>query len=60
VEVRFSGQSYGNLRPIDLQVNSRVKRDRNGQVELVGEARSDGGTPVEKAITQSGELWEDA
>lgn len=60
VEIRFSGQSYGNLRPIDLQVNSRVKRDKNGQVELVGEARPDAGTPVEKAITQSGELWEGA
>jgi len=47
VEIRHQGQSYGSLTPIDLQVNARVKRDKNGQVELVGAA-----TP------HSGQLWE--
>lgn len=60
VEVRLTGQSYGSLRPIDLQVNSRVKRDKNGQVELVGNTTLDGATLVEKTTTQSGQLWEEA
>ena len=49
VEIRCSGQSYGGLRQIDLHVNSRVKRDKNGQVELTG-----------AGLTQGGRLWEDA
>ncbi len=48
VEIRCSGQSYGCLRQVDLHVNSRVKRDKNGQVELTG-----------AGITQSGRLWEE-
>jgi transposase InsO family protein len=47
VEVRFQGQSYGLLTPIDLHVNARIKRDKNGQIELFGAS-----TP------QSGQLWE--
>lgn len=47
VEIRHQGQSYGQLTPIDLHVNARVKRDKNGQVELVGAS-----TP------HSGQLWE--
>lgn len=47
VEIRCSGTSYGCLRPIDLHVNSRVKRDKNGQVELTG-----------AGTTQGGRLWE--
>ncbi|HDS16023.1 MAG TPA: IS481 family transposase [Proteobacteria bacterium] len=47
VEIRHQGQSYGLLVPIDLQVNARVKRDKNGQIELSGAT-----TP------HSGQLWE--
>lgn len=43
VEIRCAGRSYGLLRQVDLHVNSRVKRDRNGQVELVGQGICDGG-----------------
>jgi transposase InsO family protein len=47
VEIRHQGQSYGLLTPIDLHVNARVKRDKNGQIELSGAS-----TP------HSGRLWE--
>ena len=46
-EVIFDGQSYGLLSLVDLHVNSRVKRDKNGQVELSGETDC-----------RSGQLWE--
>lgn len=46
-EVVFDGQSYGLLSLVDLHVNSRVKRDKNGQVELSGETDY-----------RSGQLWE--
>lgn len=46
-EVVFDGQSYGLLSLVDLHVNSRVKRDKNGQVELSGETDC-----------HSGQLWE--
>ena len=47
VEIRSEGKSHGLLRQVDLHVNSRVKRDKNGQVEIAGESS---GT--------SGQLWE--
>lgn len=46
-EIFSDGQSYGLLHPVDLHVNSRVKRDKNGQVELSGEG-----------ACQGGQLWE--
>jgi len=49
VEIRCQGDSYGLLRQVDLHVNSRVKRDKNGQVELVCDSTGSGGL-----------LWEDA
>jgi putative transposase len=49
VEIRCAEQSYGLLRQIDLHVNSRVKRDKNGQVELSGDG-----------ACESGRLWEGA
>lgn len=49
VEIRCSERSWGCLRQIDLHVNSRVKRDRNGQIELVGQG-----------ACESGRLWEGA
>jgi transposase InsO family protein len=47
VEIRCSGKSHGLLRQVDLHVNSRVRRDKNGQVEIEGESSCD-----------SGQLWE--
>lgn len=49
VEIRSQGESYGLLRQVDLHVNSRVRRDKNGQVELVSDSAGSGGR-----------LWEDA
>lgn len=59
-EIRSDGQSYGMLSLVDLHVNSRVKRDKNGQVELSGEGTCQG-SPVEgpkEEMCQSGQLWE--
>ncbi len=47
VEIRLDGTSHGCLRQIDLHVNSRIKRDKNGQIELVGQG-----------VCESGRLWE--
>ena len=41
VEVFFNQQSYGILVPVDLQVNCRVKRDRNKNTELESAAKTD-------------------
>jgi len=48
VEVLCNGQSYGLLRQLDVHVNSRVKRDKNNQIELA--------EPI--APCKSGRLWE--
>jgi putative transposase len=48
VEVRCNGQSYGMLQQLDVHVNSRVKRDKNSQIELVD--------PI--APGNGGQLWE--
>ena len=48
VEVRYNGQSHGMLCLLDVHVNSRVKRDKNSQIELV--------EPI--APCNSGQLWE--
>lgn len=34
VEARFQNQTYGMLRPVDLAVNCRVKRDRNRNTQI--------------------------
>jgi len=47
VEIRCEGISHGLLRQVDLHVNSRIKRDKNGQIELVGQG-----------VCESGQLWE--
>ena len=49
VEIRCQGTSHGLLRQVDLQVNSRVKRDKNGGVELTSDGDVTGG-----------QLWEGA
>jgi putative transposase len=48
VEIRSNGQSYGLLRQLDVHVNSRVRRDKNSQIELA----------ETNAPCQSGRLWE--
>jgi putative transposase len=48
VEIRSDGQSYGLLRQLDVHVNSRVRRDKNNQIELA----------ETNAPCQSGRLWE--
>jgi putative transposase len=48
VEVRCNGQSYGLLCQLDVHVNSRVKRDKNNQIQLA--------EPI--APCNSGQLWE--
>jgi putative transposase len=48
VEIHFDGQSYGLLRQLDVHVNSRVRRDKNNQIELA----------ETNAPCQSGRLWE--
>lgn len=49
VEIRYQEKSWGLLRQVDLHVNSRVKRDKNSQIELSGEG------PCE-----TGQLWEES
>jgi len=49
VEIRYADKSYGLLGEVDLHVNSRVKRDKNGQIELAGDG-----------ACESGRLWEGA
>jgi putative transposase len=43
VEIRCGEKSYGLLRQVDLHVNSRVKRDKNGHIELCGESSCETG-----------------
>jgi putative transposase len=49
VEVIFKNQSYGFLSPVNLQVNSRVKRDKNHRLVL---------EPPESSSYHGGALWE--
>ena len=60
VEIRCGSTSYGLLRQVDLHVNNRVKRDKNGQIELVGESSvARGQVEVhDKSSGVSGQLWE--
>jgi hypothetical protein len=48
-EVKWQNKSWGMLSVVDLQVNCRVKRDKNRQIQLL----SDEPRP------ESGQLWED-
>lgn len=61
VEIRCEGKSYGLLRQVDLHVNSRVKRDKNGQVELAGKSSSTSQIEItDENVGISGQLWESA
>ncbi|MDM7996203.1 MAG: DDE-type integrase/transposase/recombinase [Acidobacteriota bacterium] len=48
LEVRYNGESYGLLYQLDVHVNSRVRRDKNNQIELA--------EPI--APGKGGQLWE--
>jgi len=49
VEIKWKEKSYGILNQVDLNVNCRVKRNKNNQVELAGN----------KTVPKSGKLWEE-
>jgi len=49
VEVRYKSESFGMIRPVDLHVNSRVKRDKNNNPQM---ALNDN-----KPGYQGGKLW---
>ncbi|MFH1135729.1 MAG: IS481 family transposase [Pseudomonadota bacterium] len=49
VEVRLNHKSYGRLRPVDLHVNARVKRDKNHNIAM----DEDNGA----SRYRGGELW---
>jgi len=49
VEVFSGPQSYGFLAPVNLQVNSRVKRDKDSRLVLESS---------EESAYQGGALWE--
>jgi putative transposase len=48
VEARFNQQSYGFLRPLNLAVNCRVKRDRNRNVQI---------EPFDPPAPKGGKIW---
>jgi len=62
VEIRCGSASYGLLRQVDLHVNSRVKRDKNGQIELVDKSATTSGQVAipDETAGISGQLWESA
>lgn len=48
VEARLNNQSYGFLRPVDLAVNCRVKRDRNRNTQI---------EPAKRPAPKGGKIW---
>lgn len=48
IEARFNNQSYGFLRPVDLAVNCRVKRDRNRNTQI---------DSAERPAPKGGKIW---
>lgn len=48
-EVRWQNKSFGLLTMVDLQINCRVKRDKNRQIQL----------QADDPRLESGKLWED-
>jgi putative transposase len=49
VEVRYQNKSFGMIRPVDLHVNCRVKRDKNNNPQMQ--------TQPQKQSYQGGKLW---
>jgi hypothetical protein len=48
VEARLNNQSFGLLRPVDLAVNCRVKRDRNRNTQI---------QPTDRPAPEGGKIW---
>jgi hypothetical protein len=48
VEARLNNQTYGFLRPVDLAVNCRIKRDRNRNTQI---------EPVQRVAPKGGKIW---
>ena len=48
VEARLNNQCYGWLRPVNLAVNCRVKRDRNSNTQI---------EPVDRPAPKGGKIW---
>jgi hypothetical protein len=51
VELRYQNKSFGMIRPVDLHVNCRVKRDKNNNPQMQ--------TQLKKQSYQGGKLWGD-
>lgn len=49
VEARYQNESFGMIRPVDLHVNCRVKRDKNNNPQMQ--------TQPQKQSYQGGKLW---
>jgi transposase InsO family protein len=49
VEVRYKGESFGMIRPVNLHVNYRVKRDKNNNPQMDATSK--------KTSYQGGKLW---
>jgi transposase InsO family protein len=49
IEVKYQNKSYGVIRPVDIHVNCRVKRDKNNQPQL---------NPEVSSVCQSGALFD--
>jgi len=49
VEVRYKNESFGMIRPVDLHVNYRVKRDKNNNPQMDETSK--------KSSCQGGKLW---
>ena len=49
VELRYQNKSFGMIRPVDLHVNCRVKRDKNNNPQM--------NTEPQKQSYQGGKLW---
>jgi len=46
VEVRWKQKSYGYITPVDLNVNCRVKRDKNNQAQISSEGNKPTGGKI--------------
>jgi hypothetical protein len=49
VEVKYKNKSYGMIRPVNLSVNYRIKRDKNNNPQIDNTGKN---PPY-----QSGKLW---
>jgi transposase InsO family protein len=49
VEVRYKSKSFGMIRPVNLHVNSRVRRDKNNNPQM--------DLNDKKTVYQGGKLW---